>query len=267
MLRLPFPKKSINKTSQPLQLINSDLCFSMIVASMGGSKYVLTFTDDYTKFVTVYFIKRKAEVTCKFKEYVSMVENELGYKVGSIRTDNGGEYTSESFRQVCVEKGIKHQLTNPHTPEQNGVSERLNRTLLESSRSMLYHAKLPLHFWAEAINTTVYLHNRSATSTLKNETPFERWFGKKPDVSNLKVFGCVCFVHTPDSLRTKLEPKAKKAIFVGYPQNTKGYKLYVLEAERFIRSRDVLFHENKFHSFQDMKSLKPIQKILVYKIQ
>ena len=177
MDRIPFPKKSEKETHQPLHLVHSDLCGPMNVDSVGGSKYVLTLTDDYTRYVTAYFIKSKSDVVSKFVEYVTMME-----------------------------KGIAHQLTNPYTQEQNGVSERLNRTLVESARSMLIYAKMPLKFWAEAVNTAVYLHNRSPTSALKDKTPFERWFGKKPNVSNLKVFGSVCFVHTPDHLRKKLDP-------------------------------------------------------------
>lgn len=205
MHRVPFPKKSEKETYQPLQLVHSDLCGPMNVDSVGGSKYILTFTDDYTRYVTAFFIKSKSEVLSKFMEYVAMMENETGLRVRSIRTDNGGEYTSQCFKKFCSDKGIAHQLTNPYTPEQNGVSERLNRTLVESARSMLIHAKMPLKFWAEAVNTAVYLHNRSPTSALKDKTPFESWFGKKPNVSHFKVFGSVCFVHTPDHLRKKLE--------------------------------------------------------------
>ena len=156
------------------------------------------------------------------------------------------------FKTFCADKGTAHQLTNPYTPEQNGVSERLNRTLIESARSMLIHAKMPLKFRAEAVNTAVYLHNRSPTSALKDKTPFESWFGKKPNVSNLNVFGSVCFVYTPDHLRKKLDPKGRKAVFVGYPLESKGYKVYEVDAKRFTRCRDVVFHENKFHTFDEV---------------
>lgn len=224
----------------------------MNVDSIGGSKYLLTLTDDYTRYVTVYFIRSKSEVLSKFMEYVNRVENETGLRVQAIRTDNGGEYTAQSFNKFCADKGIVHQFTNPYTPEQNRVSERLNRTLIESARSMLYQAKMPLKFWAESMNTAVYLQNRSPTSALKDKTPFESWFGKKPNVSNLKVFGSVCFVHTPDHFSKKLDTKCRKAIFVGYPLESKGYKVYEVDAKRFTRCRDVLFHENKFHTFEEV---------------
>ena len=128
MHRIPFPKKSEKETHQPLQLVRSDLCGPMNVDSVGGSKYVLTFTDDYTRYVTAYFIKNKSEVLSKFVEYVTKMENEIDLRVRAIRTDNGGEYTSHYFKKSCADKGIAQQLTNPYTPEQNGVSARLNRT-------------------------------------------------------------------------------------------------------------------------------------------
>lgn len=250
MHRVPVPKASRSKSSRPLQLIHSDVCGPMNVNSIAGSKYVLSFTDDYTKYVTVYFLKNKSEVLSKFEEYESMVTNATGLKIQTLRSDNGGEYTSKEFAKFCTSKGIMHQFTNPYTPEQNGVSERLNRTLIESGKSMLFHAGLPLSFWAEAVNTATYLHNRSPISSLPDKTPYECWYGTKPDVSNLRVFGSICFVHTPDSLRQKLDPKSEKGVLVGYPLDTKGYKIYNIESKKFIRSKDVLFHENKFHDFQ-----------------
>ena len=115
---------------------------------------------------------------------------------------------------------------------------------------MLLHASLPQQFWAEAVNTAVYLHNRSLTVALKDKIPYECWYGSKPNVSNLRVFGCLSFVHTPDGKRQKFDPKASKAIFVGYPQDTKGYKLYDLSSKHFVRSRNSTFYENNFHSFE-----------------
>ena len=165
MHRVPVPKVSQNKSSRPLQLVHSDVCGPMNVNSIGGSKYVLTFTDDYTKYVTVYFLKNKSEVLSRFQEYESMATNATGLKIQTLRSDNGGEYTSKEFTKFCTSKGIVHQLTNPYTPEQNGTAERLNRTLIESAKSMLFHAGLPLQFRAEAVNTATYLHNRSPISS------------------------------------------------------------------------------------------------------
>ena len=165
-------------------------------------------------------------------------------------------YLSDNFVKYCNEKGISRQFTNPYCPEQNGVAERLNRTIIEGARSILCHAKLPLKFWAEAVSTVVYLRNRSPTAALKGRTPYEYWFGEKPDVSNLRVFGCICFVHIPDNQRKKLDPKSYKAVFVGYPEGTKGFKVWNVESEKFARSRNVLFHENKFHNFNNNPTIK-----------
>ena len=111
-----------------------------------------------------------------------------------LRSDNGGGYTSNSFAKFCTEKGISHHFTVPYCPKRNGVAERMNRTI-EGARSMLYHAKLPLEFWAEACSTAVYLHNRSPTTALEDQTPFECLFGGRPDISQLKVLGCVLRTH------------------------------------------------------------------------
>ena len=226
----------------------------MLVPSAGGSRYILTFIDDYSRYTTVYLLKTKDEVLNKFKQFVALMENHSHQIkklniINCVRSDNGGEYKSELFKTFCEEKGISHQFTNPYSPQQNGVSERMNRTIVESARSLLYHAKLPLTFWAEAVNTAVYLRNRSPTSVRKGCTPFELWFDRKPDVSNLRVFGCICQVFIPDELRKKLEPKSYKAIFVGYPDDTKGYKVYNISSGKYSRSNNVWFSEGVFHDF------------------
>ena len=166
MKKTLFPKISSTRATKPLELVHTDVCGPMNVESAGGSKYILTFTDDYTRYVTVYFIKSKADVLTKFKEYTALMENlsPNSHRLKTVRSDNGGEYTSNKFKEFCNEKGISHEFTTPYSPQQNGVSERLNRTLLEKARSMIYHAEVPSKFWAEAINTAVYLHNRSPTA-------------------------------------------------------------------------------------------------------
>ena len=251
--RQPFPKKSEHKTCRPLELIHTDVCGPMSIPSVGGSRFFVTFIDDYSRYTYVYAIKHKSEVFERFTEFVEQVENLSGYRVKSLRSDNGTEYSSQAFAEYCKIKGIKREYTIPYTPQQNGVAERANRTIMESVRSMLYHANLPLIFWAEAVSTAVYLKNRSPTSHLKDITPYECWYKEKPDVSNIKVFGCKSYVHIPDQKRGKLDKKSIPCIFVGYPDNSKGYKLYNPESKQMVRSRDIIFLEDNFnHKLDDV---------------
>ena len=138
-----------------------------------------------------------------------MVTKECGEPIMKLRTDNGGEYTSTGFQAYLASKGIEHQLTVPHSPQQNGVAERLNRTLMESARAILSHANLPNNLWAEAIATAAYLRNRITTSANEEQlTPFEKWYDYKPNISHLRVFGCVAYCHVPGTERRKLDKKA-----------------------------------------------------------
>ena len=148
------------------------------------------------------------------------------YKSKILHTDNGGEYTSREFCSFLKTESIRHELTISKHPEQNGVSERFNRTLVESVRSMLADAQLPQKFWAEALSTAVFLRNLSFTSTVPGMTPLQVWSGKKPSVNNLKVFGCAAYSHISKDERGKLSSKVQKYIFLGYGDVTKGYRLY-----------------------------------------
>ena len=200
----------------------------------------MTFIDDYSRCVAVFFLKQKSEVFAKFKEFESIVTNQCGHSIATLRTDNGGEYLSKEFQQYLKTKGIRHELTIAHTPEQNGVAERMNRTLIESARAMISHAGLTNNYWAEAIATAAYLRNRTTTSALKEAmTPYEMWYERKPDISHLKVFGCVAYAHIPDSERRKLDKKAEKLRFVGYCKNSKGYRLLDEKTHKILKRRDV----------------------------
>ncbi len=166
---------------------------------------------------------------------------------------------SSEFEAYLKSKGITHQLTIAYSPEQNGTAERMNRTLMESARSMMSHSGLTDEYWAEAVAAAAYVRNRSASSALKeDETPYESWHGKKPDISHLKVFGCIAYAHIPDSQRRKLDKKAKKYRFVGYCINSKGYRLLNEETRKIVRRRDVIFNETNF----DTKSTSSPQMIV-----
>ena len=149
------------------------------------------------------------------------------------------------FESYLRKQGIRHEKTIPRVPEQNGVAERMNRTLVETIRPMIYDSKLQKSYWAEAVTTAVYLRNRSPISTLVNMTPFEALFKKKPSVKHLKVFGSECYAHIPKEIRQKLDAKASKCIFLGYGEDTKAYRLSEVGTKKVIFSRDVRFNEDE----------------------
>ena len=239
--RAKFPS-SDRRGKEPLDLVHSDLCGKMNEKSLGGAQYFLSFIDDSTRYVWVYFLKSKDQVFEKFLEWKAMVEKSVGRKLKVFRTDNGGEYTSKEFERYLMTEGVRHELT---TPEQNGVSERMNRTLVEATRAMLAAANLPHRFWAEALSTATYLRNRSPTKAVSEMTPFEAWTGEKPRVDGLRVFGCQAFAHIPKDERKKLDSKSRKCVLLGYGMTTKGYRLYDPVKKRVFQARDVIFNEQK----------------------
>lgn len=246
MQRKPFTCKSAgdNYSTRRLQLVHSDICGPMQIEFIGGCKYFVTFIDDYSRCCAVYFLKRKSEVLKKFKEFKAIVTDECDQSIATPRTDNGGEYLSREFQGYLKLKGIRHELTIAHTPEQNGVSERMNRTLMESAIAMIVHAGLSKEYWAKAVATAAYMRNRTATSALKEDkTPHEKWYERKPDISHLKVFGCAAYLNTEGR---GLDGKAEKLYFVGYCKNSKGYRLLDEKTRKILKRRDVTFNESKF---------------------
>jgi hypothetical protein len=174
---------------------------------------------------------------------LQQVENEIGHKIKVLFSDNGGEFVSKKFDTFLAECGIQRQTSAPYSPQQNGVTECANKTIMECARSMILTQGLELEFWGEAGNTTVYIKNRCATKALDSKTPQEAWSGRKPDVSHLRVFGCKAFAHVPDEKRTKLESKSMPCVFLGYYEGTKVYRLMCVKTKRIIKSRDVVFIE------------------------
>ena len=202
--RIVFPDNAFRASSK-LQLVHTYVCGPMHNESLNGSKYFLLFVDDYSRFCWVYFLKSKADVFTEFVRFKTTIELETGNKLKMLRSDNGGEFTFQKFEGYLAKERIKHQLIVPYTPQQNGVSERRNRTLMEMARCLLYENKIPLKFWAEAVNTASYLLNRMTTKVLGDKTPYEIWYGFKPNVDHLKVFGNPCYVLQPEVKRTKLD--------------------------------------------------------------
>jgi hypothetical protein len=179
----------------------------------------------------------------KFKAYKALVENQIGMKIKTLRSDNGGEFVSKKLDDFWHECGIQRQTSAPYTPQQNGVAERANRTIMECARNMILAQGLDLEFWAEAVNTAVYIKNRCPTKALDSKTPQEAWTSAKPDVSHLRVFGCKTFAEILDEKRSKLKSKSIPCVFLGYFERTKAYRLMCVETKRIIKNRDVMFLE------------------------
>jgi transposase InsO family protein len=213
---------TMERATDLLEIIHTDVCGPMSVEARSGYCYVLTFTDDLSRYGYVYLMKHKSETFEKFKEFQSEVENHRNKKIKFLRSDRGGEYLSYEFGNHLRQCGIVSQLTPPRTPQCNGVSERRNHTLLDMVRSMMSLTDLPLSFWGYALETVAFTLNRAPSKSVET-TPYEL-FGKKPKLSFLKVWGCDAYVKRlqPD----KLKPKAEKCVFIGYPKETIGYTFY-----------------------------------------
>ena len=243
--RKPFPSGVATRAKQLLELVHSDVCGPMRTPSLGGARYFVTFIDDFSRKVWVYIIKAKSECFAKFKEWKALVEKQCEHKIKVLRSDNGGEYVSIQFDELLKHEGIARQTSTPYTPQQNGVAERANRTIVEMARSMLHSQGLGYEFWAEAVVNAVYTRNRCPTSALQGMTPQQAWTGMKPSISHMRIFGCIAYAKVPDSRRGKLEAKGTRCIFLGYCEGTKAYRLMCLDTQKIIKSRDVEFLEHK----------------------
>src|SRR4051812_32522015 len=220
----PFPS-SENRSSSLLELIHSDVK-GPLPKSASGFLYWVTFIDDYSRFRVIYPLKSKDGVFAAFQDFKAYAENHTGCKIKNLRDDKGGEYMSNAFTKFTTDAGIVRQHTVRNRPQENGVAERANRVLGERITSMLQESKLPNYFWGDCLATLVHIWNMSPTSTVKNATPYELWFKKKPNVSHLRVWGCTAYVHIQRDKRRSLGSHMEKCVFVGYPPGYKGWKFY-----------------------------------------
>ena len=249
----PFQERE-EKSANLLDIVHADVCGPMHTQSLNGARYFLTLIDDHSGWCELFFLRKKSEVATKFAEYLKMAETHTGCKLKFLQSDNGTEFCNSSMDTILKEKGIRRRLTAPHTPQQNGVAERRNRTLVDSARCMLIQSGLPPSFWAEAVSTANYLRNRCISKPLGSKTPYETRTGNKPNLSHLRTFGCEAFVLDKNPKRGKFEPKAKQGKFIGYSQNAKAYRIWVPNDRKVHVSRDVKFVnqfgvEEKFEDF------------------
>ncbi|GJU87408.1 putative ribonuclease H-like domain-containing protein [Tanacetum coccineum] len=199
--RASCKSKVLNPITKPLFMLHMDLFGPTFVSSLMHKKYCLVVTDDYSRFTWVFFLTTKDETSEILKRFIKEIENLVDKKVKIIRSDNGTEFKKKVMDDFCREKGIKREYSVARTPQQNGVAERRNRTLIEAARTMLADSKLPTTFWAEAVSTACYVQNRVLVVKPHNKTPYELFRGFKPALSFMRPFGChVTILNTLDSL-------------------------------------------------------------------
>jgi hypothetical protein len=223
--------------------VHGDLYGPILPATPSGGGYFLLLVDDKSRFMWLSVMSTKDQAAAAIKMFQGRAEAESGLKLGVLRTDRGGEFTSVEFVEYCAAEGVRRQLTASYSPQQNGVVERRNGMVVAMAQSMLKAKGLLGWFWGEAVNTVVYILNRCPTKSVTGMTPFEAWYGKKPAVHHLKTFGCLAYVRNTTPHLKKLEDRGRKMIFVGYERGTKAYRAYDPVTGRVHITRDVIFNE------------------------
>ncbi|GJV39959.1 putative ribonuclease H-like domain-containing protein [Tanacetum coccineum] len=237
--------KSVSSISHSLQLLHMDLFGPTSIRSLNHKTYCLVITDDFSRFSWVFFLRTKDETSGILKDFIRQIENQLNQKVKTIRCDNGTEFKNKDVIEFCGSKGIKREYSNARTPQQNGVAERKNMTLIEAARTMLADSFLPNTFWAEAVSTACYVLNRVLVTKPHNKTPYELITGKIPIISYIRPFGChVTILNTIDHLG-KFDGKSDEGFLVGYSLQSKAFRVYNLETKRVKENLHITFLENK----------------------
>ncbi|GJS21696.1 putative ribonuclease H-like domain-containing protein [Tanacetum coccineum] len=237
--------KVLNPITKPLFILHMDLFGPTFVSSLMHKKYCLVVTDDCSRFTWVFFLTTKDETSEILKNFIKEIEILVDKQVKIIRSDNGTEFKNKVMDDFRKEKGIKREYSIAKNPQQNGMAERRNRTLIEAARTMLADSKLPTTFWAEAVSTACYVHNRVLVVKPHNKTPYELFRGFKPALSFMRPFGChVTIFNTLDNLG-KFDGKSDEGFFVGYFLSSKAFRVYITRTRKVKENLHIRFLENK----------------------
>ncbi|KAJ9534804.1 hypothetical protein QJQ45_017230 [Haematococcus lacustris] len=229
------------RVAAPCDLVHTDVCGPLRIPNAAGYCFVLTFLDEHSGLSLIALLKAKSEVPAAIRDAVEWFETQGGRKVKVLRRDRGTEYVNQAVREFLSGKGIIHQQTAPYSPQQNGSAERLNRTLFEKGRCLLYSSGLSVNFWPYALRFANYVRNLSLVRG-KAGTPWELFWGVRPDLSALRVFGARAYAHVPEHMRSKLGSKAVQGVFVGYELSSKAYQV-LLPGGKLLITKDVVFDE------------------------
>ncbi|GJT63586.1 retrovirus-related pol polyprotein from transposon TNT 1-94 [Tanacetum coccineum] len=228
-----------------LNLFHMNLCGLMRIESINGKKYILVIVDDYSRYTWTHFLRTKDETPEVLKDFLKMIQRNLQAQVITIRTDKGTEFLNKILHAYFKEEGIEHQTSTPRTPEQNGVVERRNRTLVEAARTMLLASKLPLFFWAEARATVCYTQTDLSSSPDMKIHHITSSMAKKPSIKHLHIFGCTCYISRDGENLDKMKEKGDPCILVGYSTQSKGYRVYNKRTRLIFESIHINFDEIK----------------------
>ncbi|TYZ63156.1 hypothetical protein PybrP1_001979, partial [[Pythium] brassicae (nom. inval.)] len=221
------------KTTRPLELVHTDVVGPMETKSKGEARYGLVLVNDWSRFVVVYLLKTKSQVLQSVKAYTSDMEATTGERLRCLRSDNGGEYTSKAFATFCSSSGVKHQPSAPYSPQQKGLAECANRSLVEMARSMLQYQHLSKEWWGEALKTAAYT--------------------RRPNVAHMRVFGARGFVHVDNAKRSKWDAKTHRRVFLGYAEVSKAYRVWDSDDDRVVVSRSVVLDERALPAYIDTR--------------
>jgi hypothetical protein len=194
--------------------------------SIGENSYGLIIVDDYSRYTWVFFLSDKSNVFSIFKGFAKRAKNEFDFKIKKIRSDNGSELKNSKIEDYYDKKGVKHEFSAKYTPQQNGVVERKNWTLIDMARSMLLKHNVSDSFWTEAINTACHTSNRLYCHRLLKKTPYELLIGRKSNISYFWVFRCKCYILRKGSCLSKFQSKCDECFLLGYSLNSKAYRVY-----------------------------------------
>jgi transposase InsO family protein len=211
----PFPRQAQGHATEVLQLLHGDICGPISPPTPSGNRYFLLLVDDYSRYMWIALLPTKDAAAAAIKRVQAAAERKTGKKLLTLHTDRGGEFAAVDFIQYCAELGVQRQLTAPYSPQQNGVVERRNQSVVGSARCMLKAKNLPSMFWGEAVTTAVYLLNRSSSKSVGGKMPYELWTGNAPGVQHLRTFGYVAHVRTTTPHLKKLDDRSRRMIFVG----------------------------------------------------
>jgi len=226
------------------ECLYSDVCGPFRVRTKSGCRYFITYICGKTRYAWVFLVKRKSEQTRVFKNLVTNILPQYGVKVKVLFSDNGGEYTSDEFMTYCHRSGIQTLHTAPRTPEQNGICERFNRTLVEALRTVLLTSCMARSFWGEFVLSITYIRNHLPHSSLPDDmSPIEAAFGTVPDVSRFRTLGCDCYTILDTEGNDKLLIKANPSTLLGYTADSLSYRVLIWATGKVANSRNVVFDE------------------------